>query len=199
MTRAWATLLWFATAIAAAGGCGGEYEGWGPGGGDDIVLVPPGGSGGGGSGGGSGGGGSGGSGGGGSGDGSGEGDPATGLSAEEQALLDAINAERAERGIPAVTLRDDLVCAAARHSLDIGERRACTHTGSDGSEPGDRVRDCGGPGWSGEIVACGYGTPAGAVGGWLSSPGHRQIMLDGGLRRVGVAMHENYWTAIFDR
>ena len=121
------------------------------------------------------------------------------LSADEQALFDTINAERMAAGQGAVALRADLICAAARHSADIGSTGQCTHTGSDGSSPGDRVAACSGPGWSGEIVACGQGSARAAVDAWLGSPGHNAILLDGGQRFIGVAMHNNYWTAIFDR
>jgi uncharacterized protein YkwD len=121
------------------------------------------------------------------------------LTAEERGVLEAINTQRRLRGLDPVSLREDLVCAAARHSRDVGERRECTHDGADGSGPGERVQDCGGAGWSGEIVACGQTTPGEAVDGWLDSPGHKGIMLDPGQRRVGVAMHNNYWTAIFHK
>ncbi len=120
------------------------------------------------------------------------------LAPAEREVFDLINQERTSRGLVAVTLRDTLVCAAARHSDDIGATHLCTHTGSDLSGPGDRVEDCGGGGWSGEIVACGYTTARAAVDGWLGSPGHRAIMLSASKREVGVAMTDNYWTAIFD-
>ena len=97
-----------------------------------------------------------------------------------------------------MTLRDDLLGAAQLHSDDIGVRRACTHTGADGSGPGDRVGQCSGAGWTGEIVACGQGTPASAVDAWLGSPGHRAIMLGRSKSEVGVGMTNDYWTAIFD-
>ena len=122
------------------------------------------------------------------------------LSPQEQELFDTINAERVALGLVAVELRPDLNCAATRHSDDIGATQSCTHTGSDGSSPGDRVAGCpGGDGWSGEIVACGQGTPRAAVDAWIGSPGHNAIMFDGGQRYIGVAMSENFWTAIFDR
>jgi uncharacterized protein YkwD len=128
-------------------------------------------------------------------------DPAAGtLSPEEQMLFEIINAERAAQGVTAVALRPDLVCAVARHSMDVGATQTCSHTGSDGSSPGDRVSDCGGAGWTGEIIACGQGTPRDAVDAWLaSSAGHREIMLDPGNRWAGVAMYQNFWTAIFDQ
>lgn len=120
------------------------------------------------------------------------------LGFEEQQLFDTINAERLERGLGAVELRTDLNCAAATHSLDIGTLGWCGHTGSDGSSPGDRVAACQGSGWSGEIVACGQSTSVAAVDAWIWSPGHAAIMFSADQRYVGVAMHNNYWTAIFD-
>jgi len=125
--------------------------------------------------------------------------PYESLSPEERALFDTINEERVARGLGTVKLRTDLICAAAKHSLDIGELSWCGHTGSDGSSPGDRVAACQGPGWSGEIVACGQTTPRDAVDAWIGSPGHASIMFDGGQVYIGVGMHNNYWTAIFDQ
>jgi|GEM_PF-2555209 len=141
-------------------------------------------------------------GGGGGGDGAGTGgDPgaADDLSTAELELIDLINEERAARDLDPVLLRTDLNCAAERHSDDIGESRSCSHDGSDGSTPSSRVNDCGGPGWSGEIVACGQGTPRAAVDAWIGSPGHNQIMFTPGQKTIGVAVHNNFWTAIFDQ
>lgn len=120
------------------------------------------------------------------------------LSPDEQQLFDTINAERTMRGLTPVVLRDTLICAARRHSDDVGPKGLCSHTGSDGSSPGTRVQACGGGGWTGEIIACGQQTPRGAVDAWLNSPGHRDIMLDGAKREIGVAVTNNYWTGIFD-
>ncbi|MBI4510624.1 MAG: CAP domain-containing protein, partial [Deltaproteobacteria bacterium] len=125
--------------------------------------------------------------------------PPNGLSPVEQELFDLINQERVARGLGRVVLREDLICAAKRHSHDVGTIRKCTHTGSDGTGPGDRVAACNGSGWSGEIVACGHGTPRAAVDGWIGSPGHNAIMFTAGQREIGVGMYNNYWTAIFDR
>jgi len=122
---------------------------------------------------------------------------AANLSPEEKGVLDEINEERTSRGLTAVVIADDLECAARVHSKDIGEHEACSHDDSDGSGPGERVEACDGSGWSGEIVACGQTTPREAVNGWLGSPGHKRIMLDPDQKKVGIAMHNNYWTAVF--
>jgi uncharacterized protein YkwD len=120
-----------------------------------------------------------------------------GLSAEEQELFELINEERAARGLPRVALRPELVCAARRHSDDVGPAQSCSHTGTDGSSPSERVNACGGGGWSGEIIACGQSTARRAIDAWLGSPGHNAVMLGVSRREVGVAMTSNFWTAIF--
>lgn len=114
----------------------------------------------------------------------------------EVRLLNEINKIRAERGLGAVVATDGLNCAAQRHAKDVGSKGICGHTGSDGSSPWDRARDCGAQA-DGEIVACGQGSPADAVRAWSMSPGHAAIMFDRSQQKVGVAMHNNYWVAIF--
>ena len=121
------------------------------------------------------------------------------LGNELEELANAINFERTSRGLDPVALEVELNCAAERHSDDIGAAGICSHDGTDGSGPSERVSDCGGSGWSGEIVACGQRTPASAVQGWLDSPGHRAIMLEPSQRTMGVGVHQFHWTAVFDR
>ena len=115
-------------------------------------------------------------------------------------LLDTINKERVSRKLPALQENSGLTCAATRHSKDIGTRKACTHTGKDGSNPGTRIKACGlkTMGW-GEIVACGQKTPQTAVNAWLNSPGHRAIMLSKDYKYFGGNMFNNYWTVAFSR
>lgn len=115
---------------------------------------------------------------------------------QEQALLSEINKARASRGLGAVVATDGLNCAAQRHAKDIGVKRICGHTGSDGSSPWDRAGSCGAQA-DGEIVACGQGSPESAVQAWTMSPGHAAIMYDRNQSKVGVAMLNNYWVAIF--
>jgi uncharacterized protein YkwD len=120
-------------------------------------------------------------------------DPDPGPAAE---VLAEMNRIRAQSGAGPLVMDARLTCAADAHSRDIGSRRACTHTGADGSTPWQRAERCGTRAY-GEIVACGHRTGAAAVQGWYNSSGHRQIMLDRRYGKVGIAMHNYYWTAIF--
>lgn len=113
-----------------------------------------------------------------------------------KAVLDAINAARAKRGLSEVSFDSKLNCAAERHAKDIGPKRICGHTGTDGSSPWARAEGCG-TSANGEIVACGQVTPQSAVDAWTLSPGHAAIMYDPGQKYMGGAMVENYWVVIF--
>jgi hypothetical protein len=119
------------------------------------------------------------------------------LSAPEQALFDILNEERVARDLEPLVLRASLVCAARRHSDDVGPVRSCSHTGTDGTSPTERVNDCGGGGWTGEVIACGQSTARAAVDAWLgSTAGHREAILGESKREIGVAMTDNYWTGV---
>jgi len=77
-----------------------------------------------------------------------------------------------------------------------------THTGSDGSSPGDRISRVGYPAgtWA-ENVAAGYGSAAGVIEGWMGSDGHRENILDPSFTAIGVASAQAsdgtlYWTMV---
>lgn len=113
-------------------------------------------------------------------------------------LASIINAERSRRGLSTIAIELKLNCAATRHANDVGSRRSCSHTGSDGSSPWTRAAGCGGSA-TGEIIACGQGSPRAAVDAWIASPGHNRIMFDSGNRTFGLAMLNNYWVVIFNK
>jgi uncharacterized protein YkwD len=126
----------------------------------------------------------------------GGGDPVPPSAGTIQELADAINSARKSRGLSEVKVELQLNCAAKRHADDIGVKKICGHTGSDGSSPWDRAKDCG-TSADGEIVACGQGSPKAAVDAWTLSPGHAAIMYAPNQTVVGVGMLNNYWVAIF--
>lgn len=111
-------------------------------------------------------------------------------------LLDEVNAARKSRGLSEVSFDSKLDCAAGKHAADIGPKRICGHTGSDGSSPWDRASRCG-TSANGEIVACGQGDAKGAVQAWTLSPGHAAIMYDPSQKAMGGGMVGSYWVVIF--
>ncbi|GGW12600.1 hypothetical protein GCM10010501_13030 [Streptomyces libani subsp. rufus] len=122
---------------------------------------------------------------------------ASGVVAE---ILRLVNAERGKAGCQALTLNPTLTKAAQAHSEDMAAHQNMSHTGSDGSSPGDRITRAGYT-WSsyGENVAYGYGTAEQVMAAWMSSPGHRANILNCGFQEIGVGLAQpgSYWTQDF--
>ncbi|WP_324604176.1 CAP domain-containing protein [Streptomyces sp. 303MFCol5.2] len=123
--------------------------------------------------------------------------PASGTSAR---IVQLVNAERSKVGCSPVTLNAVLTKAAQAHSEDMATHQNMSHTGSDGSAPGDRITRAG-YAWStyGENVAYGYTTPEQVMSGWMSSPGHKANILNCAFKEVGVGLAQpgSYWTQDF--
>ncbi|MFJ3336793.1 CAP domain-containing protein [Streptomyces sp. NPDC086766] len=115
-------------------------------------------------------------------------------------IVELVNAERAKAGCSPVTLNATLTKAAQAHSEDMAAHQNMSHTGSDGSSPGDRITRAGYD-WStyGENVAYGYSTADQVMSGWMSSPGHRANILNCSFKEIGVghAGPGDYWTQDF--
>ncbi|MFD5268869.1 CAP domain-containing protein [Streptomyces sp. NPDC058335] len=111
-----------------------------------------------------------------------------------------VNTERAKVGCSPVTLNAQLSQAAQAHSADMASHNTMSHTGSDGSDPGQRITRAGYL-WStyGENVAYGYSTPEQVMAGWMASAGHKRNILDCGFKEIGVGVAQpgNYWTQDF--
>ncbi len=126
-------------------------------------------------------------------------------STEAEAMLDAINAERTQRGLVALKLNDQLNSAAQSHSNDMASKNFFDHTGSDGSDAGERISRTGyKPRTWAENIAAGYKTPAEVVAAWMNSSGHRANILNADMREIGVGFaqnpnstYTNYWTVDF--
>jgi uncharacterized protein YkwD len=126
-----------------------------------------------------------------------------------QRVLDLTNQFRAQNGVAPLQLNVELNAAALNHSTDMALRDYFSHTGSDGSSAGDRMRQAGyvSNAW-GENIAAGYATPEQVVQGWINSPGHRANMLNPSYTELGVGYYQltndtgnvnytNYWTQDF--
>lgn len=127
---------------------------------------------------------------------------------QENAIASRINAEREKLGLYPLTLVPELTQAARRHSNDMADNDFFDHTGSDGSNAGQRIETaC--YDWSawGEIIGCrSDGDANEMVAVWLDSPPHRAIILDDIYVDFGVGYAFNpgsaclnYWTVDFAR
>ena len=123
------------------------------------------------------------------------------------AVLDLVNQERQNNGLPAVAWRDDLAAVAYAHSLDMFVRdfwdNGNPHVNPDGQDPGARLAEAGISvlGW-GENIAYGQTTPAAVVTAWMNSPDHRDNILHPAWTHMGVGVHDEpnpgpFWTQVF--
>ncbi|MGX4693966.1 CAP domain-containing protein [Streptomyces sp. JNUCC 63] len=115
-------------------------------------------------------------------------------------VVELVNSERAKAGCSPLTVNATLTKAAQTHSDDMASHRNMSHTGSDGSSPGDRITRAG-YNWRtyGENVAYGYSTPEQVMAGWMSSPGHKANILNCSFKEIGVGLAQpgDYWTQDF--
>jgi len=109
------------------------------------------------------------------------------LSKLEKDTFNLINVERNKLGIAPVTWNESISVAARKHSQAMQEQ-------------GNLYHDSGG-----QYAECCYGGPLhyssssttaeGIVAGWMSSPGHKAIILDGQYRQgaIGIARDKGFW------
>lgn len=120
----------------------------------------------------------------------------------EQEVVRLVNADRASRGLGEVRCDPAMTAVARGHSSDMCTRGYFDHTGLDGRDPFDRLRD-GGVRFSsaGENIAWGQGSAAEVHDAWMNSAGHRRNILDGDYARIGVGLDrcggDMYWTEVF--
>ncbi|MEU9106360.1 CAP domain-containing protein [Streptomyces xanthophaeus] len=126
--------------------------------------------------------------------------PTAAPSGPTAAVVALVNKERAKAGCSALTVNTKLTTAALNHSKDMAAHSNMSHTGSDGSDPGQRITRAG-YSWStyGENVAYGYSTPEQVMTGWMNSPGHRENILNCSFKEIGVGLAQpnSYWTQAF--
>lgn len=124
------------------------------------------------------------------------------VTAMEQAVIQLINARRQLQGLGTLVLADQLTLAARRHSLDMARHNLTQHTGSDGSNGGQRISDAGyrWTQWD-ETIAWGDLDPASVVDWFFNSETHRAVLLSPEVTDIGVGFVSdrnsqwlNYWT-----
>jgi len=109
------------------------------------------------------------------------------------AVLCLVNHERTRRGMAALRLSETLSSSATEHSEDMADRKYFSHVSPGGGTLRQRVIRAGYSPKSlvGETIAWGsqdYSTPAELVRSFMTSAGHRVIVLDRRYREVGIGM-----------
>ncbi|MGW6419636.1 CAP domain-containing protein [Streptomyces sp. NPDC055055] len=122
-------------------------------------------------------------------------------SSEAQEVVRLVNIERAGAGCKALTVDADLTEAAQDYTDDMAATGNFSHTGTDGSQPQDRIEEAGYT-WSrsGENIAKGQSDAAAVMDAWMHSPGHRANILNCGFTEIGVGVSTDggpWWTQDF--
>jgi hypothetical protein len=118
---------------------------------------------------------------------------AANVEAQHDALLAAVNAYRASRGLPTVVASPTLGAAAQFMADDIARHGfpAVPHRSTDGRTARQRMSDAGYPvseAFTSEIIAWGAPTADGAMRLWLNSPAHWAELSDGRYRAAGLGV-----------
>lgn len=97
-----------------------------------------------------------------------------------------------------LTWNNQLEAAALAHATDMKQNNYFSHTGRDGSSPGDRITRAG-YNWMayGENIAKGYSTEQAVVTAWINSEGHCRNLMNPNFHELGAAKVGDYWVQEF--
>ncbi len=113
----------------------------------------------------------------------------TSVSSSQEAVVNAMNRERAYYGLPALRINERLALAAGDRMDDMFAKHYFNHVSPDGIVPWSWVQKRGYDYRQiGENLAVGYPSANAVVSGWMHSPGHRANVLGRGYDEVGVAI-----------
>ncbi len=106
----------------------------------------------------------------------------------QDAVVASVNGQRGNAGLAPVAIDERLTSAAQSHANDIAQRGVLTHTGSGGTNAGQRISVYG-YGWTtwAENAAAGQRTPAEVMNSWMKSAGHKANILNSSMVNIGVA------------
>lgn len=130
-------------------------------------------------------------------------------------VLNLVNSARAQGrncgsdffpAAPAVNWDTRIQDAALAHSADMAQNQNFSHTGTNGSNAGDRllIQDYNWNTW-GENILVGLDDARDAVDAWIGSSGHCTIIMNPSLKEVGAGVAQgifqgnnaSYWTLVF--
>jgi uncharacterized protein YkwD len=109
--------------------------------------------------------------------------------AGQQAILQAMNRQRAAYGLAPLRSDERLARAAGDRISDMFHKSYFDHVSPDGIQPFSWIRQRGyGFATAGENLAAGYPSAEAVVNGWMNSPGHRANILSREFADVGIAV-----------
>lgn len=124
------------------------------------------------------------------------------LQAARQAVLELVNAARAEDGKSPLTLNDALCGVAQLRAEEIVQ--SFSHTRPNGSSCFTAIQEAGISYHAlGENIAAGQRGPAAVMDSWMNSEGHRANILSGNFSSIGIGYvssgsgYGHYWVQMF--
>lgn len=125
--------------------------------------------------------------------------PAFEPSAITRQVVNLVNQERANAGLPPLTAVTNLDIYAQTRSTELPT--VFDHVRPDGSNPLTAVFSLGNYSTAGENIAMGYASAQAVMEGWMKSPGHRENILSTKYSFIGVGCYNHNgvmcWTQIF--
>lgn len=142
-------------------------------------------------------------------------DPAQ-LARYRSAMLTAVNMARATArkcgttsyaAVPALKANSKLDTSSQAHAVDMVTKNFFSHTGSNGSQPWDRMKRAGySYSAAGENIAAGNSTVDATMTQWLNSPGHCANIMSRNFTELGVGYdygattrYKHYWVQNFGK
>jgi len=115
----------------------------------------------------------------------------------KHAMLERVNAERAKENLDPLCYNEKLTAASENHVDDMIKNNFFSHTGSNGSQPWDRMEDEGYSwGNAAENIAYGQTSVKEVMNAWMNSPGHKANILSGNVH-FGASYKGKYWVQKF--
>jgi uncharacterized protein YkwD len=116
----------------------------------------------------------------------------------EQAVVRAINSARRRHGLRGLRLVERISDVAAAHSQDEVTHHSLSHSSSDGTPFYTRIRQAAGGNAVGETLIAyrGHFSARAIVRAWMLSPPHRQELLSGSYRRIGIGRATLHGTSV---
>jgi uncharacterized protein YkwD len=110
-------------------------------------------------------------------------------------VVELVNAERAQYGLPPLRWESRLASAAAAYATYLADTGLFSHFEDDGTGVVQRDEAYGYLDWSflGENLARDKATPEEVVAAWLQSPTHRANLLAIEACHVGIGRTTSYW------
>lgn len=125
------------------------------------------------------------------------------VKALEQKVIDLVNQQRANNGLPALKANWEVSRVARYKSQDMIDKKYFAHQSPTYGSPFNMMETFGITfSAAGENIAYGQRTPQDVMNSWMNSPGHRSNILNATYNQIGVGVAKAangtfYWTQMF--